>query len=128
MNRYDGTSAPDRLLVAGLERRHNAGANRPARGARPGTALAGHGAAPTTPRPANLTGKITVLFHGPAGTGATSRQFEAALLAGAKTLADTNNAASLLANANFFKQIQGNGTTPLPPCVMRPRSAGGGCI
>jgi hypothetical protein len=88
--------------------------------------IASNGAAPTTPRLADLTGKLTVLFHGPAGTGATSAEFEAALLAGVKALDDTNNAANLLANANFFKQIQG---MALPPCPSsRHRSSGGACI
>ena len=45
---------------------------------------------------------------------------------GVKALDDTNNAASLLANANFFKQVQG---MALPPCPSsRHRSSGGACI
>jgi hypothetical protein len=95
------------------------------------TFLAAIGGTPTTPAPGNLGGVITVLYHGPAGTAATAAQFEAALIAGAKTLDGTTNAAKLLANANFFKTIQGagGGGGGLPACPGgAPRTSRGTCI
>lgn len=83
--------------------------------------IAADGSGPVAARPVPLgalTNQIAVLFHGPEGTGATSADFEAALKAAVKAIDTSNAQANLVANANFFKAVQGSGSGGGKVCLQ----------